>query len=86
MVSIAIELQNHIITYMANHLDTIPKADQLSTQDWNLLRTIAEFLEAFKSATLKLESRSSTLDQVLHTMDILKKCYSETLVRLLFYL
>ena len=87
MLDVALELQECISWYLSNHLDTIDKGDQLTVQDWAQLRTIHNFLAAFKSATLKLEGGRVTLDKVLTTMDILKLHFSKTLVScMIFYL
>ena len=80
MLDVAIQLQDSVNSYISRHLDTIEKGDQLTVQDWHQLYQIREFLEPFKSATLKLEGGRVTLDQVLRTFDVLKLHYSQTLV------
>ena len=55
------------------------EADQLSSQDWAALEKIQEVLQAFEDATLSTESRKSTLENVLptidFTLDILEAAY-----------
>lgn len=80
MLAIALELQIYVQEYINANLGTISKSDVLQPQDWQLLETVKKFLECFKSATLMLEGRNVTLDQVIPTMDILRKNYENTLV------
>jgi len=81
MLAIALKLQIYVQEYINANLSTISKSNVLQPQDWQLLEMIKKFLECFKSATLMLEGRNVTLDQVIPTMDILKKNYEHTLVR-----
>ena len=41
---------------------------------------IYDFLEPFQEATLKLEKDSTTLNEVLYMMDILKEHYAQTYI------
>ena len=81
MLAVALELQIYVQEYINANLGIISKSDVLQPQDWQLLETIKKFLKCFKSVTLMLEGRNVTLDQVIPTMDILRKNYKNTLVR-----
>ncbi len=81
MLAVALKLQIYVQEYINANLSIISKSNVLQPQDWQLLKTIKKFLECFKSATLMLKGRNVTLNQVIPTIDILKKNYEHTLVR-----
>ena len=81
MLAVALKLQIYVQEYINANLSIISKSNVLQPQDWQLLETIKKFLKCFKSATLMLEGRNVTLDQVIPMIDILKKNYEHTLVR-----
>ena len=80
MLDVTLELQPHVSEYISDNIDSIHTQDQLTPQDWQLLRTIHKFLEMFKSVTKMLEMANTTLDQVVVMMDTLKRHYKQTLV------
>jgi hypothetical protein len=63
--------------YLQRHpLDDIAD-DTLSAEDWETLQQIHEFLDLLATATLELESSSSTLDGVLPAMDLILSHYED---------
>jgi hypothetical protein len=85
MLVVALEHRSAVDKYVGEHLSTLLK-DSLTPQDWQLLRTISDFLAPFEKATRKLQGDDATLDQVLPTMDILIEHMDRALVRLSLFL
>ena len=79
MLDVFLKLRPAIDKYIQNHEADL-EADELSSQDWKRLRTIKEFLEPFKSATLYTEGDSGTIDRVLFTIDVLIRYFQLSLV------
>lgn len=55
--------------YLERHRDEDMAEDELSDEDWKVLRDIHEFLDTLLQTTLALEAHHSTLDTVLPAMD-----------------
>lgn len=70
MLDVALKHKSAVDKYVEENLSTLPK-DNLTPQDWQMLRLISEFLAPFEKATRKLEGDNATLDRVLPTMDVL---------------
>lgn len=62
------------------------EADQLTHNDWEVLRDARNFLLPFDAASKRLQRDSITLDEVLWTMDVIVKHYETEKVWLLLYL
>jgi hypothetical protein len=70
-------LHDAIKAYFEQYIDDECRLDQLSENDWKLLRHIHEFLESISQTTKALESTSSTLDNVLPAMDFILGKFEE---------
>lgn len=70
-------IHDAIIEYFENYADKDCKLDQLSTDDWELLRQIQQFLECIEHTTKALESNQSTIDRVLPAMDFVLKQFED---------
>lgn len=57
--------------YFEEYVDDDCRFDQLSDEDWELLREIQTFLQSITETTKALESNSATLDNVLPAMDFI---------------
>jgi hypothetical protein len=55
--------------YVQRHITEDLAKDELTEEDWSVLRDIHEFLDLLLQTTLALESHNSTLDIVLPAMD-----------------
>jgi hypothetical protein len=62
------------------------EADQLTHNDWEVLRDTRNFLLPFDAASQRLQRDDVALDEVLWTMDVIVKHYETEKVRLSLYL
>ena len=86
MLIVALKHQSAIDSYIKKYYEDLGK-DYLSPEDWKKLRTIEEFLQPFRRATLATQGNKATLDKVLFNIDILRKVYEKSIVsNLLLYL
>jgi hypothetical protein len=76
---VADTLAQPIDTYTKSHWEDLEK-DYLSPSDWKKIRTIKDFLQPFRRATLKTQGHDATIDSVLFTMDIILKYLKNSLV------
>jgi hypothetical protein len=60
-----------INSYVKRHQLEGVSEDELSDEDWAILRNIHDFLDKLAQTTLALESSVSTLDNVLPAMDFI---------------
>jgi hypothetical protein len=70
MISAAIRLEKEVDFYTKNQPDL--KSDTLEQGDWELLRTMADFLKTFKDITLENEGDKKSLSASLPSLFILK--------------
>ena len=56
-------------SYVQRHITEDLAKDELTNEDWSVLRDIHELLDCLLQTTLALESHDSTLDTVLPAMD-----------------
>lgn len=80
LIKTAVEKQAKLMIFCQNHHKVLGEA-VLSPQDWETLKMTLEFLQPFSQATLVQESKWSSLDQALWTMDVLFKHYEQAKVR-----
>jgi len=80
LIKTAVEKQAKLMIFCQNHHKELSTA-VLSPQDWETLEMTLEFLQPFSQATLIQESKWSSLDQALWTMDVLFKHYEQAKVR-----
>ena len=66
-----------ILAYFEDYADDDCKLNELSEDDWDLLREVNKFLESLKQTTKALESSAVTLDKVLPAMDFILKRFEE---------
>lgn len=64
-------LHDAIKAYFEQYIDEDCRLDELSDDDWALLRHISTFLDCISGTTKALESNSSTLDNVLPAIDFI---------------
>ena len=83
MILAATQNETAIDAYIKSHHSDLSK-ELLSVKDWITLRTIRDFLQPFYQATLATEGKNGTLDQVLHTMDLLFKVFQ--IAKVFFFL
>jgi len=72
LLDVALEKEAGINEYIKSNLDSLSN-DSLSPRDWVSLRMLHQFLQPFKSATLKTQGDCARLDRVLFAMDVLLK-------------
>jgi hypothetical protein len=84
LLHVAIQHISGIDEYVRENLDTLYK-ESLSAADWNVLRTIHDFLNIFYQATLKIQGHTARLDRVMETMDVLLTYLEEARVRYFIY-
>jgi hypothetical protein len=70
-------LHDAIKAYFEQFIDDDCRLDELSEEDWQLLRHIQEFLESIAQTTKALESNLATLDNVLPAMDFILGKFEE---------
>jgi len=70
-------LYDAIKEYFEQFVDDDCRLDELSDDDWELLRYIQEFLESISQTTKALESNSATLDNILPAMDFILGKFEE---------
>jgi hypothetical protein len=63
--------------YMDHHSIDEVAGDNISLEEWDMLRQIHEFLDLLAQTTLGLESTRSTLDEVLPAMDFVLDQYEQ---------
>jgi hypothetical protein len=71
MLKVALLLQEAIEEYFDTWLEEEYSADRLTLEEWKTLEKVKTFLEKLKEATKALESRHSTLNDVLPCMDFI---------------
>jgi hypothetical protein len=76
-VALSPQLYDAILAYFDQYIDDECRLDELSEDDWELLRYIQEFLESIAQTTKALESNSSTLDVVLPAIDFILSKFKE---------
>ena len=79
----ALKLESFVLSYISTYASTLDK-DTLSPKEWAFLRTIHQFLGAFKSATKRLEGDNTHIGDVVIIMDALLTHTSNQIVRLLY--
>ena len=70
-VAVSHPLYEAIQEYFLQYIDEDCRLDELSDDDWELLRHIQAFLESIAQTTKALESNKTTLDTVLPEMDFI---------------
>ncbi|EXU94692.1 hypothetical protein X797_012228 [Metarhizium robertsii] len=80
LIKTAVEKQAKLMIFCQNHHKELSTA-VLSPQDWETLEMTLEFLQPFSQATLIQESKWSSLDQALWTMDVLFKHYEQAKIQ-----
>lgn len=75
MLKVAVSTEKHIDAYVKENWSTLA-ADCLSKTDWNVLHTMAEFLEYFKDATLFAQGDNGLLYETLLNLDLLHRLLS----------
>jgi len=80
MLRIAIKNPVHsaIKAYFQHFLNDEIALDELTLEDWQILRNIHDFLDDLAQTTKALESDSSTLDKVLPSMDYVLERFEAT--------
>jgi hypothetical protein len=66
-----------INSYVKRHQNESVRADEVSDEDWIILRNIHDFLDMLAQTTLALESFTSTLDSVLPAMDFVLEQFEQ---------
>lgn len=76
LLKVAIEKQDKLMIFCQKHHKKLGSL-ALSPGDWETLKMTLGFLQPFAQATLIQESKWSSLDQSLYTMDVLFKHYEQ---------
>jgi hypothetical protein len=76
-IALSHPLYDAIKAYFEQFVDEECHLDELSEEDWELLRHIQEFLESIAQTTKALESNACTLDKVLPAMDFILGKFEE---------
>lgn len=69
MLRIAYNLREAIDSFIASYPTSELQQDHLTSEEWSTIKTIKDFLEKLSMATKAYESKQSTLDLVLPSMD-----------------
>ena len=75
--ALASPVHEAIKSYIDRHSTDPVARDDLSVDEWEILRQIHEFLDLLSQTTLGLESTTSTLDAVLPAMDFILEQYEQ---------
>jgi hypothetical protein len=79
-IDVALEKRKEIMSWTDDHYHVLSK-DALSFEDWEELEQIHSFLSLFQQITKATEGDSSTLDEMLSSMDFLVIQYKEAQLR-----
>lgn len=79
LIVVALQKQEKLMVFCNKRYKELG-SNILTADNWELFRYTREFLEPFTETTLIQQTRCSSLDQALHTMDILFRHYKEAKV------
>ncbi|KAK5013814.1 hypothetical protein LTR60_003666, partial [Cryomyces antarcticus] len=79
-IHVAIKLQRHIRSYIDDHYKEL-KADWLNREQWEELKEIHDFLQAFYDITIDTQGDCSSMDQILTSMDFLVQHYNDAKIK-----
>ena len=80
MVAVALDLERSVEAYIKEHFDTL-REDCLGVEDWKELRRTNNFLEVFKSCTMKAQGNDGLLHESIYNLDIMKRWIARHLIR-----
>ena len=79
MLDVSIQLRPHINTFVERHWQAL-QGDFLSPQDWEVLEYTRQFLQVFWKITVRTQGDLDSIEQTLHTMNILVRHFEKSKV------